>query len=241
MGKLVFMYWKSIIIKARKKMWRKLGIWGLLFSSILSGVYALYVGEQVFSLGGILVFAKVLLFLIILAWVIFVIKVAATQDRSQREKIEKHESIERFKQARNIKLSEVNKDNYAYIKVWNRDKKHTFKGQLILTELNGKPLDDIHELGKFVGNVRSSKLEWLPDTPHSIELGTIDSDSKNAYVISSESGKWKPLDSGEHKLKTQLSGWLGEHEINPKTRKWILIVDKENVKIELKMVKNRRR
>ena len=109
-----------------------------------------------------------------------------------------------------------------------------FKGQLTLTKFDGQPLDTVFELGMFIGNYRVSKLEWPPMSPRLLEFAKIDKPSKNAHIISSEDGMWKPVESGEYEIETQLSGALGEHEIKSKRIKWILNLDKENLKIELK-------
>ena len=87
MGKAVFTYWARLLLEAAKTMWRELGILGLLFGLVISGIYALVVGEQTFSLEGILIFAKVFIVLIGIAWLIFVLKVAATQDNNKEDKI----------------------------------------------------------------------------------------------------------------------------------------------------------
>jgi len=87
MPKMVVTYWKKIFVEATKSMWEELGITGLLFGLILSGLYALVVGEQTVDLRGILVFTKVFIFLIVITWIFFVFKTAATQDKNQEEKI----------------------------------------------------------------------------------------------------------------------------------------------------------
>jgi hypothetical protein len=76
-------------------MWKELGILGLLFGLALSGIYPLVVGEQTFNLGGLLMFAKVFILLIIIAWVIYVFIVAATQDKNKANDINKLLVIEK--------------------------------------------------------------------------------------------------------------------------------------------------
>jgi hypothetical protein len=87
MAKTIYTYWTKLFLDAAKAMWEKLGVWGLLFGLLLSGGYAVYIGEQTFNLEGILVFTKVLLFLVFLAWFVFVFGVAATQDKQKEERV----------------------------------------------------------------------------------------------------------------------------------------------------------
>jgi len=97
MGKIVFTYWKNLLIEAAKEMGKGLGFWGLTFGLILSGVYAVYIGEQTFNLGGILVFAKVFLVLIIAAWIVFVFIVTAAKDKKKQDEINNFNELQNSK------------------------------------------------------------------------------------------------------------------------------------------------
>jgi hypothetical protein len=121
MGKAVFSYWAKLFLEAAKSMWRELGIFGLLFGLLFSGIYAFVIGQQTFSLEGILTFAKVLIVLIAIAWVIFVLVVAATQDKNKEDKINdlgsQLKAIESSKPVIHARNSGVNQKFFA--KVWN--------------------------------------------------------------------------------------------------------------------------
>lgn len=164
---------------------------------------------------------------------IFMWSTAAKRDEQQRETIGEYENTEDLAKAKNIRFDEVNSEMYSSIKVYNGYQK-TFNGQLTLTKLNGKPLETVLELGMFVGNYRVSKLEWYPTSARLIEFASVDKDSKNAFIISSEIGRWMQIKSGKYEVETQLIGMLDGHTINPKRVRWVLILDRENAKIELK-------
>ncbi len=121
MGKSVFTYWAKLFLEAVKTMGRELGIWGLLFGLAIPAVYAIVVGEQTFSLKGILIFAKVFMGLIGIVWVIFVLKVAATQDKNKEDKINdlssKLKDIENSRPVIQAKNSGVNQKFVG--QVWN--------------------------------------------------------------------------------------------------------------------------
>ncbi len=105
-----------------KTMGRELGIWGLLFGLAIPAIYALVVGEQTFNLKGILIFAKVFIVLIGIAWVFFVLKVAATQDKNKEDQINdltsQLKAIENSKPVIQIRNSGVNPKFVD--RVWNQ-------------------------------------------------------------------------------------------------------------------------
>jgi len=87
MVKIIITFWARLFLEAARTMWEKLGFLGLLFGLGLAGIYAVYIGEQTFSTEGILVFAKVFLILIMIAWLVFIFGLAATQGKNKDEKI----------------------------------------------------------------------------------------------------------------------------------------------------------
>jgi len=140
--------------------------------------------------------------------------------------------------AEKIILSAVNQkngDNLAsFIKVENNDDR-MFEGKLLLVSINKQKVETVFELGTFIGNYRVSKLEYPPSLARLIEFSLIDINSRNAFLVSSETGAWKQIETGEYELQTQLNGKLGTQEIMSKKTTWILKIDRENLFSELSL------
>jgi len=87
MVKIITLYWKNLFLESLRVMWKELGITGTLFGFLFSGIYVLVIREQTFSWDGILLFAKVSISLTVIAWLFYIVKVSATQDKNKVDKI----------------------------------------------------------------------------------------------------------------------------------------------------------
>jgi hypothetical protein len=174
----------------------------------------------------ITIIATVLIYVIVYGFFFFREPVILHEESEQR--------INELSNADKIILVAVNDEEHitSGIRIENGEDR-AFTGQLFLVKFAGKPMDTIFELGMYMQYNRVSLLEYPPTLSRIIEFSQIDKESRNAFIIGIENRAWKNLDSGEYELETQLSGKLGAQEIKSKRTKWLLKIDKENLKTEL--------
>ena len=177
----VFSYWKNLLSESASKMWEKLGITGFLFGALFAGVYAVEVGEQTFNFAGIIVFAKILLMLIIIAWIIFVFIVASTKDKNKSDKIN---NLDDQLNSTTPNIQIAGKLTLYNVNIGHRDS----NGMYVLSHItnvasvpfSNNPIS--HNRNNNAKNIRA-EIEYL--------------DENKTAVLASVQGRWEGIEPGE--------------------------------------------
>ena len=211
-----------------------MGVGGKVVDVIIAITTGLVIGENdILRIGIITVIVALAIYgLVSLFFAVFV--VPYQEEVKQERMIKEYKTRDDFTKAESLTLSEVNYGKYAHIRVYNGDKRNTFTGQLWLVKKDHKELPTILELCALVKHYRVSKLEYPPGYSRELELAHTDTHNEGTSAFLAGDPDWIPIESGTYTLVTKLVGTLGSIDIEPKITKWALIVDKENLKVELK-------